>query len=297
MVNEQDVVVQDAPEVRPQEYAELQIVNQGQAGVEQVVEEPAPSYQRELQSKDTKEDWEHKYNVLKGKYDKEVKRLHRELDVLRRENSELRAKVDTLMMMLASQRADVREQAESSVDDELKKFKEDYPELYNAVRKMVENYVGRVREEVKATSEGMSEKQYLATLTALVPNWQEINTDPEFLDWLKERDELSGYTRHELMLMAHEKRDAYRVAQFFKRFLAETGRGGEVVGRSNRVSVSPQSRRVANAGDRVQRVYKESEIKNFYRDLALGKIPPDVASKWEKEYTQAVIEGRVIYGK
>lgn len=293
MVQEQELVVQDAPEVVSQEYAGLQNVE----GV-QVEGEPAPSYQREIRDevRDTKEDWEHKYNVLKGKYDKEVKRLHRELDSLRRENSELKAKVDTLMVMLSSQKANGG-QEESSVEDELKKFREDYPELYNAVRRMVESSIARIREEVKVASEGMNEKQYLATLTSLVPNWQELNSDPDFLDWLKERDELSGYTRHELMLMAHERRDAHRVAQFFKRYLAEVGVDRSKAEGHSRVSVSPQSRKVSNTGERSQRVYKESEIKSFYRDLALGKIPPDVASKWEKEYTQAVIEGRVIYGK
>jgi hypothetical protein len=62
-------------------------------------------------------------------------------------------------------------------------------------------------------------------VAALVPEYQQIDSDPRWHDWLRNSDSLSGRPRQALLDDAIANRDAHRVAQFFKQFLREAGAG------------------------------------------------------------------------
>jgi hypothetical protein len=58
-------------------------------------------------------------------------------------------------------------------------------------------------------------------LDAEIPNWPQINTSPEFKNWLRLRDIYSGTVRQDLLNDAFRASDASRVLQFFRGFLNE----------------------------------------------------------------------------
>ncbi len=58
-------------------------------------------------------------------------------------------------------------------------------------------------------------------LEKLVPRWEAINTDSNFLDWLRGYDDGSKYSRQELLKTAYDQSDAIEAAKYFKRFLLE----------------------------------------------------------------------------
>jgi hypothetical protein len=60
-----------------------------------------------------------------------------------------------------------------------------------------------------------------ATVGGLVPNWQELNRDPRFVQWVQLPDMFSGAMRQQLMQDAWNSGDAHRVAAFFRAYLAE----------------------------------------------------------------------------
>lgn len=283
---------QDIPEQVAQENAEVEAVVE-----EQPVEEAPQPYQAE----EVEEDWEHKYKVLKGKYDSEVPRLIKELKRLRREKEELSSRLDLLEKMVTMQKissAPSEEEKKEEEDEEIKKFKEDYPDIYKAMEKLLMKKFGKVENRIKDMSTQMTQQQFFAQLTALVPEWQKLNTDPDFLDWLQEVDPSSGYTRHQLMLYAYNQMDVNGVARWFKKYLSEVeNKMNEKEQSLASKNVAPPHRKITKASELPKRTYTESEIRKFYTDVALGKIPPDKREKLEEEYTRALLEGRVIFGK
>ena len=60
-------------------------------------------------------------------------------------------------------------------------------------------------------------------LDAALPNWREINTSPEFLEWLRAADIFSGRSKALMLREAFDSGEASRVLAFFAGFLAEHG--------------------------------------------------------------------------
>jgi hypothetical protein len=54
----------------------------------------------------------------------------------------------------------------------------------------------------------------------LTGKWRKLNNDPEFLKWLGEIYELAGVPRMQLLREAYDVGDQWRVANFFRGFLA-----------------------------------------------------------------------------
>lgn len=269
-------------------------------------DEEAPHYKEEDTSSD---DWEHKYKVLKGKYDKEVPRLTKELRMLKTEKEQLQQRISLLEQVVSEVMSRGRTvpqapQQEEEEDEELLKVKEDYPEIYKAVTKLVEKKLTReVRPEIEQVKASTTQSAFYSRLSALVPQWQSINSDPDFLDWLsRPSEELPTKTRHQVMLMAFQEGDADAVASFFKRYIqhVKSNSEGEEVSMKSQAekSVAPPYRKTAQSGkETTKRIFKESEIKDFYTNLALGKIPPDKRDVLEQQILSAIMENRVIYGK
>lgn len=269
-------------------------------------EEEAPQkYEEEPSSGD----WEHKYKVLKGKYDKEVPRLTRELRTVKQEKDQLMQRISLLEQVVSEVMAKggmATSQApkQEEEDEELLRVKEDYPEIYKAVTKLVERKLTReVKPEIEQVKATTTQSAFYTRLASLVPQWQTINSDPDFLDWLSyPSEELPTKTRHQLMLLAFQEGDADAVATFFKRFIqqAKTNSEGEEVSMKSPAekSVAPPYRKTAQSGKETsKRMFRESEIKDFYTNLALGKIPPDKRDALEQQILSAIMENRVIYGK
>jgi len=308
--------VQDAPEVkveRPQDDAQAYIDLEGQ-GAEQP-QEPAPQEQEAVSGETVQqpseqppeqEDWEHKYRVLKGKYDKEVPRLHKEIKQLRREKEELYRRLELLERVVSMQKQQSETPQAPQVeeeDEEIKKFKEDYPEIYRAIERILQKKVlSKVEKELGDLSKNVTEQQFYAQLTSLVPEWRELNTDPDFLAWLQEEEGDTGLTRHQLMLSAYEQGNAPAVAKFFKRYLAQQrNNDSEPVEKKPAPAtknVAPPHRKTSSSvREGAKKIFKESEINEFYRLCALGKISPEQREKMEKEIIDALVEGRVLLGK
>lgn len=95
------------------------------------------------------------------------------------------------------------------------------PELsaYDLRLQKLENRVDGV---ASVTSQTAKERLY-TDLTAAVPNWQAINRQAEFLQWLSFADPYSGRARKDMLVEAFTGQQANRVIQFFKGFLEATG--------------------------------------------------------------------------
>ncbi|RLG69035.1 hypothetical protein DRN93_01205 [archaeon] len=279
--------------------------------------EPVGEPTQDAEEEHAEEDWEHKYRVLQGKYNAEVPRLHDEVKSLKQDNDFLKGKLELLerLMMENAKQEPTQPQTPTETQEpeppEVVQLREDFPDIYKGVVKLVERLVAKqtqIEEKLSSTEENLAQTQaklFYSALSRQVPDWEALNTSPDFINWLQAREPYTGMSRHELLLQAFQSGDADRVATFFLDYKREMGLDSvetpaqpQEKPRQPRNIVPPQGRTSgASSGRRSSKYYRQSEIEEFYRKLALGKIPQQEAKQREAEYIKAMQEGRVLFNK
>jgi hypothetical protein len=152
--------------------------------------------------------------------------------------------------------------------------------------------------------EKMTEAQYWATLDDLVPDWETINNKVEFKAWLGEVDMASGRTRLDLIRMASGAWHGYRVAEIFRAYKE----GREIGARQDPTRAALETRTEPPPGGgnpppadvEAGRIWKRSDIKQFYRDKREGKWKGKEkeieARTLEMDINAAYREGRIRDG-
>lgn len=152
-----------------------------------------------------REDWKAQYCVLKGKYDAEVPRLIQQ-------NRELKEELRSLRNTMQAAKAPVQDPA---IPDPRAKFD---PDLIDAVDRIAQQ---RAQEMVGPLAGAMQKSAYdrfVDKVAELVPDYQQIDLDPQFEVFMSEPDAFSGLTRQELLGDAASKMDAQRVVSFYRAF-------------------------------------------------------------------------------
>ena len=300
---------QTTPEAEP-EKAQEQVAEPKQ--------EPEKA-QEPPQQQDEAAVWKHKYETLQGKYSAEVPRLHRELKELRAELANMQ---QTVVDMKAKE-VEVEEPQETAKrlldDSDIEDYGEDLIDVIKrAAKEEFLPELEKLREEneqLKQQLSGVSHAvvesardKLLKTLDNEVPNWKDINTDDEFLNWLEGVDLFSGMRRHDLLLQAYEQNDAPRVVAFFKEFIKEqttlaqpapqaaTELRQPKVDMESLVAPGKPSGVESQSGAQTdERVWTQSDIAAFYRDARRGVYKGRESEKKaiEREIMKAVSEGRV----
>jgi hypothetical protein len=120
-------------------------------------------------------------------------------------------------------------------------------------------------------------------VAAAVPNWDAINRDPRWFQWLADYDVYSGYRRQDLLNDATAKGDAQRVIAIFRGFLAAAGQPGQVGQPGPRQFVQPGR----------GQIYTRDQITQMWNLRRQGKIDDQQWRRWEVELCRASAEGRV----
>lgn len=195
------------------------------------------------------EDWKHKYDVLKGKFDAQEASLRTELNGLRQlvetQQATIQAHAD------ANKRLEEKGPAPGSdskppeigidgvdVDDysgygdeivDLASKFNQVLELNKRLLSMVESGGGggksadadrldRIEQQQRMTAQ----ERYIRTLDAEVPNWRTLNESNEFGRWLNEPDPVSMYRRYDILKNAVDELRADHVVNIFKAFSRDT---------------------------------------------------------------------------
>ena len=290
-----------------------------------VPEDAAPSSTGEHKSEDDKASEEEtilqKYRTLQGMYNAEVPRLHSQ-------NKELSTRVQQMEQLLASLSA---QQNASSTPAQPEKYLsdkdvEDYGESIDVMRKVSREELGSVAQRIAqleqlltkmqsdvvpqvqtlAQRQAMtSEQQFWSELGAAVPNWREVNDNPDFQSWLLEVDPMTGSTRQAYLEDAQRTLDPRRVASFFRTWLERNGQANvaqskgsspnselekQVAPGRSRGGSSPQ----ANKGA----VYSPQDIQKFFNDVRTGKYKgkEQERNRIERDIFAAQREGRIQVG-
>ena len=201
----------------------------GQLTDQTATQEPTASQQVAAPPEDD-QSWEHKYKSIHGRYTRAME-----------QNRSLTEAVQNLQNIIATMQATqpapaatvpdmapekliTAEEAADYGDDFLKvvgkKAREELAPVINAYKAEIEN----LKNQLKGFSgfvQQDSHTKLMATLDKDLPNWRELNTNQEFLDWLSLPDPYSGAIRHDMLKAAYAQGNASRVLAFFNGFLAE----------------------------------------------------------------------------
>lgn len=152
-------------------------------------------------------------------------------------------------------------------------------------------------------------------LSGMVPDWQEVNQDPEFQEWLQGREKYARTNRFTQLGEAYAdgKGDAKAVAEFFNGFKAyrdsaKAERDAAVATATAKTQARVTPEPVKPTPPKVEpkpaeREYTTAFINAFYRDYSRGVKRSnyyrdlDEAKKIEYEIEKAGREGRVIRSK
>jgi hypothetical protein len=173
------------------------------------------------------EDWEHRYNSMRGRYERaeehlraltaRIGELEGELEEAKRTTTRARPEPTTERLITDQERQDYGEEFLTVVGKKAKEIASaETSELHlqlAALTKQLQDLGGTV---VKSAQEKM-----FTALDSGCSDWQKINTDPNFIAWLQLPDTYSGAIRHSLLKAAFERNDSPRVLAFFNGFLAE----------------------------------------------------------------------------
>jgi len=282
-----------------------------------VQQPPAVPTQQPIESQPQNDNWQHKYQVIAGKYNAETAAMRTQIQDLQNtvrgvasENERLREALKgnngTGEKPVQPKAATPQEQApkpgdlESLNPDDFEGWGDEMirmVELNNRLIKRIESLEGQTKtviqqsERVQKDLVAEKDAKFWRDLTMLVPNWKQINGDPEngnsgaderWIPWLQD---LGGLHQRELRA-AQQAMDAARVADVFKGFLAHVGGKAPVPTQEQQV-VPQQTRpaqffeppeagvsvRVVDDGNRP--VVHPSDFKRASEDRVAGRITED----------------------
>lgn len=246
--------------------------------------EPKPD---DSQSKD---DYEHRFKVLQGKYNSEVPRLSQE-------NKELKATLRSLQDQLDELKA---KPAEPLVKpEEIEEYGEG---LIDVARRVAQEELAKKDAQIKKLEakldalEGVTtktvEKDFFTSLTDKVSDWAKINDDKAFHKWLDETDELTGVRRQDLLSQAEQARDADRVAKFFKAFKKTSSKQVADSSLALETQVTPNANKTPSTPG-AKKIWTRGEIAEFYRRMRAGQVSDKDAVTIESDIHAASVEGRI----
>ena len=262
-------------------------------------------------------DWKQKYNVLQGKYDAEVPRLHEQVKALGVKVQELQATPATPKPVTPEvptefiKPEELEEYGPDLLDVVGRKAREIVEVEYRPVIKGLETQITSLQSQLAGTGQRVElqeQNQVFAQLDRDIENWRETNKDSAFKEWMSGVDPFSGRTRQALMMEAFEGRDVERVKTFFQRFeqenaaVSSNGAAGEpstgepTLNLENYVAPSATAGGTQQQGAPQQkRIWAQSEIAKFYSDVQKGHYQkrPDDRKRIDREIGIAVSENRV----
>lgn len=297
---------------------------------EEIADEPSakkaelpPSDEQHGGGKKNDDTFEQKYRTLQGMYNAEVPRLRDQAKQYEERITGLEKLLSTMqsaptpadngtMTQAQIERLlsddDVAEYGES-IDVMRKVSREEYlpfmqkiADLENTIKNLQTSVVPQVNNLAKQTAESR-EQSFWSQLSTAVPDWQQINNNPDFQTWLLEVDPLTGVNRQSALEQAQRSLDIGRVVRFFDVWSNLNG-GGNVAQNSHSGSVNAElQRQIAPGKGRTTKaptgaegkVYTGADITKFFDDVRKGKYRGREAERdrIERDIFAAQRDGRI----
>jgi hypothetical protein len=242
--------------------------------------------------------WEHRFNVINGKYAAEVPALRDEVRSLKKQVSERDQKIDGLISA-------AKQEGNNGglTDEQMAKFEAEFGEDFvSFVQRMVSSSasksdnsaeVNELKRKVETFEQREQQKttaSFWTALNELVPDWKTVNDDKAFHTFLSQYDPQTGEQRQQTLNAAQQALDADGVAAVFDAFKKQQPKPEKT--RIPDDQVDPPTSRSTTTPD-AGRIWTGPEIKQFYTDKANGKYSAEEGKRLEADIFAAQREGRV----
>lgn len=264
----------------------------------------------------TEQQWEHRYNSMKGRYDQAMRNngmLQEQLQEMSNEVMQWQNRAANPSAPVNTELLTPEERAEYGVDliDVTKRAARE------ALTPEIETMRGEMN-TLKQTIQRNNIAAMWASLDAQLPEWRTINRSDKFKAWVSLPDIYSGQVRHGLLNQAFQAADVPRVIGFFNGFIRDeaiaTGTSEQPVPQPAAGDPPPAPRQAAvplvnlaapgrakpatggNANAPVEKpVFTRADVAKFYRDVRTGYYTGRVAEKnaREAEIFSAQNDGRI----
>jgi hypothetical protein len=268
-----------------------------------------------------REDYVQKYKTLQGMYNAEVPRLHTT-------NRELQSRVQQMEQLLATLSAQSNTAHQPTIEASPQvtdRDREEYGESIDVMRRVsreevtpvlqkmgqIEQLLQQLQTNVVPQVQNLTHKQAMSAeqqfwsgLTEVVPDWRDVNNDPEFQSWLLDVDPFTGVTRQTILEDAQKNLDVRRISKFFSTWLEITGQANVAQNTQRRTPASELEKQVTPGRPRSgstpsggkAKVYSPIDIENFFADVRKGKYRGKEAERdrIERDIFSAQKDGRII---
>ncbi len=276
---------------------------------------PEPKAEAKSEPKGDDDNWERRYNAMKGRYDRSQEQI-----------KDLSSQIQNLQTMIASLQVQTPSQplpelqAERLItEDEERDYGQDFLKVVGKkakeelapIIKAYESKIAELEKKVQGVNSVVAQDSHaklMSTLDEKLPTWRDLNTNEEFLSWLRLPDPFSGVIRHEMLKAAYAAGNASRVLAFFNGFLAEEAAVApaksdpdvptEKVAKVPLAKLAAPGRAKTAAGNSApaeKPIFTRAQIAAFYAEVAAGKYRGKDAekSKLEAQLFEAQREGRI----
>ena len=263
------------PETIP--TTEVTVSVEEESPVEPKVEEPKPST-----------DWKKRFSSYKASTDITIADLRRENAVLLDKLKSMTSQVDSISEQLKAQakNRDIFEDVITQEDTDLigqeavdimkkataKATEEATAPLEAELKRLKELEAENLKQREEAQRRRLYEIEFLEPLERAVPDFTEIDRDPEFLQYLEEVDEFTGVQRKVLFGRAEQARSVATIATFFNDFKSLKAVPKKDV-RETKVTPVATGGGADNGTPKVNTParFSASEYEKHYRDWEQGK--------------------------
>lgn len=288
-----------AAEPAPQTAPTESVVPQAETQTPAVPLKPAPE-----------ETWESRYKTLHGIFNREIPTLQQTVkDLTRRlEQTELaRTEADKPKPESAAHKPEADPKDVENFGSDLVDMVQRVAErTFGGVAQRVDAEVSKFAERLTALEQQLAgttrsvavtaEEKFFDKLGAKVPNWEAINTDPRFLEWLQVVDPVYGIPRQVALSNAREQLDAARAINVFSAFLEPNIPNSPTAPNPVDKQVSPRTGAANPAPVQpAQQHMTQKQISDFYNDMARRRYAGREAEavEIERAINLAIAEGRV----
>lgn len=269
------------------------------------VQQPTEAVKAEPQ-----EDWQTKYNHLRGKYDNEVPRLHQQNKELASQLAQLQTAVEELKRKPEPASAEDRlitDKDEESFGSDLvdmvrratKDTLRDAEKAHVAVVNSLQAEIANLKSQLANTSADVTTMTFEQRLVRAVPDWEQVNSDPKWIAWLESPNEY-GEPRRVRAEFFYNQGNIAEVQKEVSLFRANQGTDRRRQQEQQRqkelnLQVQPPRNASSQAPQSNAKFYTEAEASRLFdrvRQLnAQGKY--EEAQSLEAELTHAYTQGRV----
>jgi hypothetical protein len=245
--------------------------------------EPQTAEPVEVETPEQEASYKRQLEVLKGKYSAEVPRMAAEIRELKEMLAKAQVSAQPVTRPSKLSQEEIDEYGSGFIDVMKKAAAEVVPDDVGEIKQQVE--------QLRSESARAAEERFFRQLTEQAPQWKQLNENPEFLTWLSGIDPLSGRIRQEIFDEARDRRDGWRVGNFFNSFggsqepeqVASDPLADQVEPPTTRVSAPPPGKRT----------YTPADISAFYAAVREGKYTAADATRIEADIFAAQSEGRI----